>query len=251
MRYQLIFSLFVLSPICLSPAYSQSGSEFSADSVESHPEYGERRGRLYMGHDKIRTDFEVNGEQIIQIIDLGKQQATMINLSQKSFIRRDAGQTDMIESAGASDEMNPCANMQNLDCKDSGTELVNGRRTHKWSISNKSQSGAMVFWLDDLRKMPVRQEMPDGSLMEMRMIAGENINGRKVEKWEMTNQFPNGESQASLQWYDPELNINIREEQTGGFTRNLINIKIGNQPDSVFSIPAGLSEQSMPQQPDQ
>lgn len=249
MRFQSIFSLFVLSLTCLSPAYSQSGSEFSAGSVESHPEYGERRGRLYMGHEKIRTDFEVNGEQIIQIIDLGKQQATIINLSQKSFMQRDAGHTDAIKSTGAADDMNPCANMQNLDCQDSGTEMVNGRLTHKWVISNKGQPGAMVFWLDDQRKILVRQEMPDGSLMEMRMLASENINERKVEKWEMTNSFPNGESQTSVQWYDPELNINIREEQPGGFTRNLINIKIEMQPDSVFSIPAGFSEQSKPQQP--
>jgi hypothetical protein len=251
MRFQSILFLFSLPLLYLSSAYSQSDNEFSAEALEFHPEYGERRGHLYMGHDKIRTDFVVNGEQFIQIIDLGKQQATIINLSQKSFIRKGARQTDMIKSAGASAGKSPCANMQNLDCTETGTEMVNGRLTHKWVISSRGQPGSMAFWLDDQRKVPIRQEMPDGSLMEMRMLASENTHGRSTEKWEMINRFPNGESQISHQWYDPELDINVREEQPGGVARNLINIKMGKQPDSVFSIPAGITEQSMPQQPAQ
>jgi len=248
MRFQSKLLPIILVILCYMPSFTQAGVEFSADSVESHPEYGERTGRLFMGQDRIRTDFEINGEKIIQIIDLDKQQAIIINVTQKSFMRRQAGKVDMKQSAASSGDMNPCANMQNLDCKDAGSEMVNGRRTHKWVISSAGQSGTMTFWLDETRKIPVRQELPDGSLMEMRMLGIESINGRNTEKWEMTSRFPNGESQKSTQWYDPQLNINVREQQPGGFTRNLININLGKQPDNVFLVPPGFSEQTMPQQ---
>jgi hypothetical protein len=248
MRFQLKFLPVILVVLCAMPCFSQAGVEFSADSVESHPKYGDRTGRLFMGHNRIRTDFEINGEKIIQIIDLDKQQATIVNVALKSFMRRQAGRTDMKNSADSSGNMNPCANMQNLDCKDAGSEMVNGRRTHKWVITGAGQTDTMTFWLDEQRKIPVRQVMPDGSLMELRMLGSETVNGRSTEKWEMSSRSPNGESQQSTQWYDPELNINVREEQPGVFTRNLINIKLGKQPDDVFSVPPGFTEQSTPQQ---
>jgi hypothetical protein len=52
---------------------------------------------------------------------------------------------------------------------------------------------------------------------------------------------------VSHQWYDPEINMNIREEMAGGYTRDIVNIKVGPQPKDLFGIPAGYTETSMPQ----
>jgi len=79
------------------------------------------------------------------------------------------------------------------------------------------------------------------------MLGTEAVNGRSAEKWEMTANFPNGQNRVSYQWYDPALQMIIREEQPGGFTRNLTNIKQQAQPAALFSIPAGYKEVSMPQ----
>ncbi len=242
---------FVLFVALFIPLHTQAAIEFSADTVDSHPQYGDHKGHIYVGRDRMRTDYEMNGEQIIQIIDLARQQAIVIDPARKSYMRRQAGKAGMGAPPAPAGDMNPCANMQNLSCKDAGTEMVNGRRTHKWVITGAGQSGSMVFWLDEQRKIPVRQEMPDGSLMEMREVGNEVVNGRKTEKWELTSHLANGQSQTSTQWYDPELNFNIREEQPGGFTRNLVNIRPGRQPDSLFSVPAGFTEQSMPPETDQ
>ena len=249
-RNNLINLTWLLLAILVIPVAARAAAEFSADTVESHPQYGEHKGHLYVGHDRMRTDFEMNGQQFIQIIDLDKQQAIIINPGEKSYMRRAAGRSEMMKPPGAANG-NPCANMQNLVCKDEGKEVINGRNTHKWQITRPGESGAMVFWLDDQRKIPIRQQMPDGSSMEMRMVGREVVNGRNTEKWELTSRSADGQSQTSLQWYDPQLNMNIREQQPGGFTRNLTNIRVGKQSDSLFSVPAGYTERTIPQQPEQ
>jgi hypothetical protein len=234
-------------------ATAQSAVEFSADSIESQPGQDERKGRLYVGKDRIRSDIDMNGEKIIQIIDLAKQEAIVINVAQKSFMRRRASEFEVKSQSSSSADENPCAGMRNLVCKKTGAETVNGRKTLKWEISNPAdtQGGIMRFWVDAEHRIPVRQEMPDGSIMEQHLLGRESVNGRNAEKWEMTMSRPDGQSQVSYQWYDPQIKMNVREQLPGGFTRNLINIKLKHQPAELFSIPDGFSEISMPQQPGQ
>ena len=138
---------------------------------------------------------------------------------------------------------------QNITCKQLGTEEVNGRPAQKWEFENtaQEQSSKMLVWLDAERRMPVRQFMPDGSTMEMKLVGEETLQGRPTEKWEMTARRPGGKSQVSYQWYDPQLKTNIREEQEGGFTREYINIKVGPQPAALFTVPADYHEVSAPQ----
>jgi hypothetical protein len=81
----------------------------------------------------------------------------------------------------------------------------------------------------------------------MWMLGPDTVGGRKTEKWELTVTGPDGKSTNSYQWYDPLIEMNIREESGNGYFRELRNIRPGNQPDSLFTIPAGYKEVSMPQ----
>lgn len=247
----LLIGIFLL--VSSVTAIAQSAVEFSAESVESQPGQEERKGRLYVGKDRVRSDIDMNGEKIIQIIDLAGQEAIVINVAQKSYMRRRASDHEVKAQASSSADADPCAGMQNLVCKKTGVETVNGRKTLKWEISNPAaaQDATMRFWVDAEHQVPVRQEMPDGTIMERRLLGRESVNGRKTEKWEMTMSRPDGQSQVSRQWYDPHIKMNVREQLPGGFTRNLINIKLKPQPAELFSIPEGFSEISMPQQPGQ
>ena len=245
-----LLSLFIIMLTALQPALgAQSVIEFSADTVESHPQQGERKGKLYIGNNKVRTEYEIDGQKIIQIIDLDKQEAVIIDPAEKTFMRQRAGQQEMMPPSTDQGERSPCAGMKNLTCKDDGIEMVNGRKARKWEITNLAteQGGSMQFWIDEERKIPVRQNMPDGSSMEARMLGTEKVNGRSAEKWEMTASYPNGQTMVTEQWYDPALQMIIREEQPGGSTRNLLNIRQGPQPASLFSIPAGYKEVRLPQ----
>lgn len=249
--YSRLLQIVTLLLASLAATAAHPAAEFSAVTVDSQPGQEERTGRLFVGKDRIRTDMEMNGETIIQIIDLGRQEAIVINSAQKSYMRRRAGSGEMPVQSRSAKDANPCAGMKNLVCNKAGSETINGRKAQKWEITNPqaAQDEAMYVWLDAEHGIPVRQEMPDGFVMEMHMLKREKANGRNTEKWEMKASHPDGQSQTSVRWYDPEIGMNVREEMPGGFTRNLTNIKLQAQPAEVFSIPEGYTEISMPQQP--
>ena len=241
-------AFIVLVTTVLSVHAQQATVEFSADTTGSDPQGEPQQGKLYVGTDQVRTEMDVNGQTMIQIIDLKRQEALMIMPGQRSYMRRKAGQGEMMSGDRQSDA-SPCAGMQNITCKQLGTEVINGRPTQKWEFIAKAQgqSSAMLFWLDEQRRIPVRQMMPDGSSMELRMLGKETVNGRSTEKWELTAKGPDGNSMVTHQWYDPEINMNIREEGPGGYIRDITNIRVGPQPKELFGVPAGYNEISMPQ----
>jgi hypothetical protein len=143
---------------------------------------------------------------------------------------------------------NPCAGMKNITCTRVGEETIHGRPAEKWEFTSTSQaqSGKMTTWLDKERRIPVRQVMPDGSGMELALVGMETVSGRKTEKWEITTIGPDGKKQVSHQWFDPELGMNLREENAAGYKREMRNIQTGKQPDTLFKVPAGYEEISMP-----
>ncbi len=247
MRFSILF-LCVAVLVSIAPVRAQQATpEFSADTLETDPRGNARTGKLYVGDGQVRTEFDANGKTMIQIVDLGQQLALMINPDQHTFMRHQAGQGELA-SGNSSADASPCAGMQNISCKLLGKEEINGRATGKWEFVKQAhgQSATMYFWVDEERKIPVRQEMPDGSSMELHMIGEESVNGRQAEKWEMIAMQPDGGRITSYHWYDPEIKMNIREQQPGGYSRELVNIKIGAQPETLFAVPRGYNEIQAP-----
>jgi hypothetical protein len=174
----------------------------------------------------------------------------MLDPEQKSYMVRKAGPGELMPGGGAAaKDDDPCAGMQNLACHRVGIESVNGRPAVQWELENtaQGQSGKMIIWLDQERHIPIRQTLPDGVTMEMALVGKETLNGRTTEKWETKVTRPGGQSSVAYQWFDPELNMNIREEQPGGFVSEFRNIRIGKQPADLFTVPPGYKMMSMPQ----
>jgi hypothetical protein len=250
MRFQIISSLVIVLFTSSLALAGQGQVEFSADVIQSMPQQESRQSRMYVGNDQMRTDINVDGKTMIQIIDMKQQTAYMLDPGQKTYMERKAGPGELNPGRGApASDSDPCAGMQNLACSRVGVESVNGRPAEKWELENtaQGQSGKMVIWLDQERHIPVRQILPDGATMEMHLLGSETLNGRTVEKWEMKATRPGGQSSVAYQWFDPELNMNIREEQPGGFVSELRNIRIGKQPADLFTVPPGYKMMSMPQ----
>jgi hypothetical protein len=250
MRSPIIAALIILLFTSSTAIAGQGQVEFSADLNQSMPQQESRQGRIYIGNDQVRTDINVDGKTMIQIIDIKQQTAYMLDPGQKTYMERKAGPGELNPGGGGpAKNSDPCAGMQNLACSRIGVESVNGRSAEKWELENTAmgQSGKLVIWLDKERHIPVRQILPDGATMEMRLIGSETLNGRTVEKWEMKTTRPGGQSSVAYQWFDPELNMNIREEQPGGFVSELRNIRIGKQPADLFTVPPGYKMTSMPQ----
>jgi hypothetical protein len=233
-----------MSPACNRLSLGQHEEvQFSADTVTTIPQQEAQFGKIYMGDNRMRTEVTVNDNTFIQIIDMSSRMTYMINTGQESYMSRKAA-AETIPGTGAVQESNPCAGMQNITCKKLGDEDMNGRKTEKWEFSSSldSTGGKMHYWLDKERHIPVRQTMPDGSSMEMTLLGKEKVNGRDTEKWEMQAARPGGESQVTLQWYDPEIKMNIREQQPGGFLREIKKIRVGPQPATLFRVPEGYRE---------
>jgi hypothetical protein len=249
MRFTFLSSLVLFLFTSASVMAAQGQIEFSADIVQSMPQQKPQQSKIYVGDGEMRTDITANGKKMIQIIDMKNQTAYMLDPDEHSYMVRKAGSGEVMPGGAAAKDANPCAGMQNLTCSKLGVEDVNGRPAEKWEMESKSpgQSGKMVVWLDLERHMPVRQDFPDGSSMEMRMIGRETLNGRNTEKWEMTMTRPGGQKYVVYQWYDPGLKMNIREERPGGFVSEFHNIKIGKQPSDLFTVPADYKEVSVPQ----
>ena len=231
-----------------SLAQAQSGgAAFSAEIVQRGPQGQASTGKMFVGKDRVRTDMTQNGEKIIHIVDNKKQMEWIIYPGQRSYMAMPRRGPEG-ESPQASPSASPCEGMQGVTCQNLGKEKVHGRQATKWQMSFEHEGKTMTGtqWIDEQRHVPLRQVMPNGQTTELRMLGMDNMNGRNVEKWEMTATRSGEEPQRAYQWYDPKLGMAIREEFPGGHLRELRNIREGDQPENFFTIPSGYREISPP-----
>ncbi|MCW8889103.1 MAG: hypothetical protein OQL20_00410 [Sedimenticola sp.] len=225
-----VTSLATFSVHAASPAAVQ----FSADTYQTGPKQTQRIGRIFVGKNRIRSEMQQNGQTVVNIIDSDNQITWVLYPQQQSYIEYSMG------DAGSGLKGSPCEGIPGSECKNLGEEKIQERSATKWEVTVKTQGGAMrsTQWIGKQRSILLRQEIQGGPVMEQRMLAIEQLNGRQVEKWEMTLTQANQPPQHSARWFDPELNLAIREVNAGGFVRELRNIVVGTQAPDLFNIPA-------------
>jgi hypothetical protein len=127
-------------------------------------------------------------------------------------------------------------------CQRLGQELVNGRPASKWQITTTGKQGSSraLEWIDLERGLVLRRESAAGLEVQQQLLGTEQLHGRQVEKWEKVTIGSGYLPKSSLHWFDPELNLDIREEHPGGYIYELRNIRVAKQPESLFVIPAGF-----------
>lgn len=227
-----------------------SGVPFSAETRQSSPQ-GTSSGKMYVGKNRMRIEMDQGGQQVVQIIDNDKQAQLILYPSQHSYMEFQGpgpGSSASPQTPASGGKLDPCAGLQGARCNKLGVESINGRTADKWqmSVTQQGKTMQMTSWIDADRGIPLRTETSEGQRMDLRMLGIENVGGRQVEKWEMSSSAPNQPAQRSTQWYDPVLKLAIREEFPGGFVRELINIREGEPPSSLFSIPAGYQKVTPP-----
>lgn len=225
--------------------------EFSAESVHLGPKGQSVTSKIFVGKEGTRKEFSQEGKRMIEIMNRSKQVAWMLFPDEKIYLERRIGPPPGSKPQAKPDTTNPCAGApKSVSCRNLGVERINGRAADKWEIVSSQQGRSMrtVQWIDQERGIPIKQEFPGGS-SEYRMIGEETINGRKTEKWEYVQHQQKGSKTArTLQWYDPELKMPVREEMPGGYSRELKNIQLGPQPASLFELPQGYKKKEMPRQ---
>jgi hypothetical protein len=223
--------------------------QFSAQTVQSSADKTTRHARIYVGDNQVRMEYQQDGKETVEIYDMKNQRTLLLLPQQRTYMER------KLPAVGAGNPMlppketNPCARLPKAECREMGRENMFGRPVVKWEVvvSHDDQPLRSLHWIDVERNMPLRQEYPDGSSSEMRLLGQESLNGRATERWQISMKRPDEESMKSTQWYDPELNIAIREELPGGFFRELRDIRVGAQPAQLFTLPAGYKLSTAPQ----
>ncbi|WP_295391469.1 hypothetical protein [uncultured Thiodictyon sp.] len=245
----------VVSAALLAVAMAAAGAvradgtavQFAADMARSAPDGQTVGGKLFVGDGRTRMELSQQGRDVVRISDQQRGMEWMLFPADKTYLERSApaGRPPATPSA----EADPCAALKGLTCRRVGIEEVNGRPAVKWemSMTDKGQALTATQWLDVQRGLPLKNVLPNGQTMELKLIGSETLNGRPAEKWEMTTALPNQPPASSMQWYDPELKLAVREEFRGGAVSELKNIKVGTQPDDLFKIPDGYTKKTLPQ----
>ncbi len=199
---------------------------------------------MYVGKGRVRTELEGdNGERIVEIIDPSLKKGLLLFPVRKTYMERPM--PELQQAVEGSDDGNPCRNIANAQCTLQGQELVNSRNSDKWEI--RSGNSVATQWNDAQYKFAVKRVINGKTVMEMKYISNDAISGRYTEKWQAESVSPSGTLMRAVQWYDPELNIAIRQEIAGGHVRELVNIEVAPQPDAMFTVPRGYTKEVLPQ----
>jgi hypothetical protein len=247
-----VMGLALASAVASPVSAEIAGVQFSAEMISSAPDGQEVVGRMFVGDGRMRMEMTQQGREVIRISDQNRGMEWILFPDQQTYMEQ-SGQpgADAPTAMAPSAEMNPCAGMAGLDCRRIGEESVGGRAAVKWemAMTREGQTLTGAQWIDVERGLPLKHQMPNGETMELVLVGQDSIDGRGVEKWEMTTTGPNQAPTKTLQWYDPEIKLSVREEFPGGYVRELKSIRIGEQPDHLFSVPAGYTRVEMPQSP--
>ncbi|MEF8794268.1 hypothetical protein [Thiohalorhabdus sp.] len=225
--------------------------EFSAKVVQKAPNRADMTWRIHAGtvsgNQAIRSESERGGEKWAQVTFPEEGRQVLMNLTAKTYQERSLPEPPRQPAKAAkaeSGDSGPCPDVPWVRCEKLDTETVHGRDAVKWRIMRfgKGQPARWLVWIDQERDFPVRRVGPDGTYMERRLAKeAAQVNGRQTEKWQTVISRSNGRSFQSVRWYDPELDMTIKEKREGGFVRELKNIEVGEQPDKLFQIPDKFS----------
>jgi len=231
-----------------SPLYADT--EFSAEMVQQGPQGATSAVKMYVGDQRVRTEMSQQGQQVVRITDEKRGIEWILLPGQKKYMEQRLGVPGG-QSPGAKPEPaeDPCAGMPGLTCRKLGEEKVDGRTAVKWEIvtSHEGKTMKSTQWIDKERGVPLRQEMPNGQKTELKFAKKTEHEGRPVEEWDMVVTAPNQPETHTSQWFDPELNLIVRQKLPGGMVSELKDIHIGKQPDELFTVPAGYERMSVPQ----
>jgi hypothetical protein len=251
MQKQVVAAALLSAVVAVTGRADAAGAQFSADMVRRGPDGQVTSGKMYVGEGRTRMEMSQQGRDLVRINDQNRRMEWVLFPAEQSYLERGAptgGEQPPPPPGEPSAETDPCAGVPGMTCRRVGVEDVKGRPAVKWemSVTQEGQTLTGAQWLDQERGMPLKSLAPDGQSMELEVLGQETVDGRSVEKWQMTTTVANQQPVRTFQWYDPELGLAVREEFPGGYVSELKNVRVGPQPDDLFSVPAGYTRMAMP-----
>ncbi|MGB5397192.1 MAG: hypothetical protein WBN96_08590 [Gammaproteobacteria bacterium] len=196
---------------------------------------------MFWSQGNVRFEYLEDGVPMVQIVDKTKSKIIWLDTENKIFIERELENAHPPELTVKSKQLdkNPCAVFVGAECTRLKEVVINERNAVKWLITlNVQGEDRHVFqWLDKKLNIPLRQQNPDGSMLDVVVQENLEMNGRKVRKHEIYAVGPDGVRNHSIQWHDAELEIVLRQQNDDGTMDELRNIKVEQIGNDKFSIP--------------
>ena len=208
------------------------GADFSAEVVQGTAQGQELRGKMYVGAGRVRTEMKQNEQSMIEIIDPSKGLAWVVDVGRKLYQQRTVPQV----STDSAKNRTPCDAVEGAQCQQLADEQLNGRNSQKWLLRINGKE--RLQWNDSHHGFATQIVEAGQLVMAMVFIGEESLNGRRVERWRALQYTPKGVVENE-QWYDPQLNIAIRLMAKDGSFRELRNIQLGAQNETLFELPSG------------
>lgn len=217
---------------------------FSADAVQVLPDGSEQVGKIFRAGPNMRLDYQQEEQNIIQIFRKLEGIMILLDAENETYaeIQGPALAPDAIE--GPVSPCPPQASSQGVRCERAGQDTVSGVTVERWIISSAQKNGTMVVLWDTGRHRALQFEYPDGSSMKMAFVKMEEVSGRNVEFWDITQAGPTQETIKGGWWFDPELRVVIREDLPNGVSRRIENIEVGPIDPTMFIAPDGWTQKS-------
>ena len=231
-------------------AGAAAGESYSADAVQTAPGQPPRMAHIVRTADAMRLEIAEQGQTSVQIM-LPRQGVMRMLFPQDRTYMEVQGQALPADAFDQPDA--PCLMAEGGGCEKLGAETFGGVAVERWRMAvpaaaqGQPPQAVVVLW-DPVRKMALRQEMPDGRVVTMTRVGPDAHEGRPVEHWRTTMTAPGGETMSGDWWYDPEIETIVREEMPDGARRQLTNIAVGPVDPALFQVPQGFRRIEVPQQ---
>ena len=220
---------------------------FSARSVQTTPDQPDRIGTITKSGNFMRLEFEQDGQKVIQILRPTEGLTYILYPDTRTYIEQlgPAQPEEFVDSYTP-----PCpteAEQNGLQCSRLGLDVYQSIPVERWHIGAPDNSQMVIFW-DPTRKRALRQEMSNGTLVQMTFLGEQEIEGRETEHWVTEVSRQDVATMRNEWWYDPELKLILRETLPDNTLRQLENITTGPVDPAQFTVPDGWQRITAPTQ---
>lgn len=243
-----ILSLAAVSGLGLTPAVAAAASKkpFTAIAVQTAPNMAMQSGRIYVSFKGTRYEFSENGRDMVQII-LSKQKLMRILFPKDKVYMEFQAPADTPDLT--SDTDTPCPPVDAVTCNKLGVDKFGDMEVERWQQSFKGVQGQSTLWWEPQRKMIVRQEFPDGRIVQLQLSGSVDFNNRPTEKWDISYAQPGKAVTSGLRLVDTDLGIIVKEQSPSGLVRELRDLQVVEDNPDWFAVPDDFQRIEPPKAP--
>lgn len=215
------------------------GTAFAAKALEQHPSGAMRHGRLFYDNGTTRYEYSHMGTPVVEIERPAEGLRLLLFPAARTYFEFKGAPRVTRENSS------PCTLSGYASCEKVGEEEIGGIDAEVWKLTSAA-GDAVTIWWDDKRKLSVREEHPGGRRMHGLRREHDDYEGLDAEQWEFTYLLPHGRYLGGMAVIAKDVASPVIERHPDGLVRRLFDIRRGDIPDDMFSLPQGYRRIEMP-----